>query len=144
MEAVHFVKKAIKLRGENGDYWLLLGDTEAQLGNFLSSVEAYERAATYDPLNLDTWLNWSLLYWELKEHGKALERIQEGLHELPDEADLHYRAAVYLVFAGDYNEAYRYLETGLTLNYDAHTQIYDFFTELDTQKALHKIIQQYK
>ncbi|MFT6203054.1 MAG: tetratricopeptide (TPR) repeat protein [Spirosomataceae bacterium] len=144
MEAIHFVKKAIKLREENGDYWLLLGDTEAQLGNFLSSVEAYEKAVTYDPLNLDTWLNWSLLYWELKEHGKALEIIQEGLHELPDEADLHYRAAVYLVFAGNYNEAYRYLETGLTLNYDGHTQIYDFFTELDTQKALHKIIQQYK
>lgn len=144
LEAIHFVKKAIKLREENGDYWLLLGDTEAQLGNFLSSVEAYEKAVTYDPLNLDTWLNWSLLFWELKEHGKALDIIQEGLHELPDEADLHYRAAVYLVFAGNYNEAYRYLETGLTLNYDAHTQIYDFFTELETQKTLHQIIQQYK
>lgn len=144
MEAVHFVQKAIKLKEENGDYWLLLGDTEAQIGNFTSSVEAYNKAVTFDPLNIDTWLNWSLLYWELKEHDKALEIIEEGLHELPDEADLHYRAAVYLVFAGNYNEAYRYLEIGLTLNYDAHTQIYDFFTDLNTQKALHRIIQQYK
>ena len=144
LESVHFTQKAIKLNELNADYWLLLGDTESKLGNFLSSNEAYTQAVGIDPSNPDIWQNWSLLFFEQSEYGKAFEIIYDGIAELPDDADLFYRAAAYLILDGSYNEAYKYLETGLILDFDSHIQIYDFFPNLDTQKALHRIIEQYK
>jgi len=143
-ESVHFTQKAIKLNEENADYWLLLGDTESKLGNFLSSNEAYTQAVALDSNNPDIWLNWSLLFFEQSQYSKAFEIVYDGISEMPDDSDLFYRAAAYLIFDGSYNEAYKYLETGLILNYDAHAQIYDFFPNLDTQKALFRIIEQYK
>jgi tetratricopeptide (TPR) repeat protein len=142
-ESVHFTQKAIKINETNADYWLLLGDTESKLGNFLSSNEAYTQAITFDSDNPDIWLNWSLLFFEQNQYGKAFEIVYDGISEMPHDADLFYRAAAYLIFDGSYSEAYKYLETGLILDYDAHTQIYDFFPNLDTQKALFRIIEQY-
>ncbi|AWV99932.1 tetratricopeptide repeat protein [Arcticibacterium luteifluviistationis] len=144
MEAIHFAKKATKINETNSDYWLLQGDIEAQLGNMISSIEAYNQAANLDPENIDIWLNWSLLYFEKKDYQKAFEIIYNAIEEVPDEADLYYRATVYLVYDGTYNEAYKYLQDGLTLDFDAHEQIYPFFPNLKTQKALFRIIEQYK
>ena len=84
------------------------------------------------------------MYFEQSEYAKAFELIYDAINEVPDDADLFYRAAIYLILDGKFNEAYQYLETGLTLNYDAHIQVYDFFPNLNTQKALFKIIEQYK
>jgi hypothetical protein len=36
------------------------------------------------------------------------------------------------------------LEAALSLDYDGHVQLFEFFPELEKQKALYKIIQQYK
>ena len=36
------------------------------------------------------------------------------------------------------------MEAALSLDYDAHVQLFEFFPELEKQKALYKIIQQYK
>jgi tetratricopeptide (TPR) repeat protein len=113
------------------------------LGNYVSSLECYNRAANLDPENPDIWLNWSLLYFEQEDYSKAFEIIYEGILEQPQEADLFYRAVVYLVYDHSYNEAYKYLQDALQLNFDAHQQIFTFFPSLTTQKALYKIIEQY-
>ena len=41
-------------------------------------------------------------------------------------------------------QAFDYLETVLAIDYDGHTQLYEFFTDLEVQKAIFKIIEQYK
>ena len=74
----------------------------------------------------------------------ANDVVQKGIEELPEEADLYYRSAVYLIHAGQYKEALINLEVGLTLDFEAHIQLFEFFPELEKQKALYKIIQQYR
>lgn len=78
------------------------------------------------------------------QFDKAYEIIQDGLNELPDNATLYYRAAAYLFHGGDYKEALLNLEIALTLDYSAHEQLYVFFPELEKQKALFKLIEQYR
>jgi tetratricopeptide (TPR) repeat protein len=97
-----------------------------------------------DPYNVDLWLNWSFVFYELGEFEKASNLVEEGINFLPEEAELYYRNAVYLIKEGKYKEAFLFLENGLTLDYDKHVVLFEFFKELETQKALFRIIDQYK
>ncbi|MBC7891571.1 MAG: hypothetical protein H7Y12_05095, partial [Sphingobacteriaceae bacterium] len=97
-----------------------------------------------DSSNPELWLKWSLLYYEQGDMEKAYEIVQSGIDELPEEAILYYQAVIYLINEGQYREAFLYLETGLVLDYDKHTLLFDYFTNLETQKALYRIIEQYR
>jgi tetratricopeptide (TPR) repeat protein len=143
-EAISFVKKAIELNEFNPDYLLLLGDAESAVGNTVSACEAYEKASVLDPEYPDVWLQWSEVFFEEGDFKAAADTILEGIDSIPDEAELFYRAAVYLIMDKRFAEAYNYLEIALTLNYELHTCIFDFFPDLETQKKLFKIIEQYK
>ena len=45
---------------------------------------------------------------------------------------------------GSFKEAFNYLENALILDFDGHTALFDFFPKIETQKALHKIIEQFR
>ena len=110
----------------------------------LSSVEAFEKAAEVDAQNPDVYLTWSLVPFDQGDFLRANDIIQSGISDMPEEPDLYYRSAIYLIHAGHYREALIQLEAALSLDYDAHVQLFEFFPELEKQKALYKIIQQYK
>lgn len=97
-----------------------------------------------DSTNVDIWLNWSLLYFDQENYIRAFEIIYDAIEDMPEAADLYYRATVYLLYNTTYNEAYKYLQEALTLDYDGHIQMYDFFSNLDTLKALQRIVEQYR
>lgn len=89
-------------------------------------------------------MNWSYIYYEQGDYQKAANVLLQGLDELPDEADLYYRMTVYLIEAGRFKEAFNYLENALILNFEGHATLYEFFPQLETQKALFKIIEQFR
>jgi hypothetical protein len=66
------------------------------------------------------------------------------MSELPDEPEFFYRMTVYLIEAGKFKEALNYLENALILNFEGHTMLFDFFPKIETQKALYKIIEQFR
>jgi len=143
-EALHFLRKALNLNQESAEYWLTVADTEAKIGNSISSLEAYQQSSELDPSNPEVWLRWSLLLYEQGDYDKAVEIILTGMDELPEEADLYYRVTAYLLSVGSYKEAFVYLENALLLNYEKHTVLFEFFPQVETQKALYKIIEQYR
>ena len=75
---------------------------------------------------------------------KAVEVMLQGMDEIPDEAEFFYRITVYLIEAGKFKEAFNYLENALILDFEGHTVLFDFFTKPETQKALYKIIDQFR
>jgi tetratricopeptide (TPR) repeat protein len=144
IEAIHYIKKAIELNEYNAAFFSLLADCEARLGNFESADEAYETSVELNPEDIDAWLNWSLLYFENGEYVQAGAVVFNAIDHLPTEADLHYRAFVYLMFEGKQKMAVTYLQTALDLDFAAHEQLYDFFSNLATLKTIQKIIDQYR
>jgi len=144
IEALNCIRKAIKLSEHVADYWLVLGELEYKIGNVFSSIEAFEKAADLEPDYEEVWLKWSLVLFDQGQFDKAYEVIQEGLDDIPDNASMYYRATAYLLHAGEYKEALIHLEIALTLSYEAHEQLYDFFPDLEKQKALFKLIEQYR
>ncbi len=143
-QALHFFNKAIKISNDNADYWKAAAHAEYKIGNTISSISAYEEASLLDPEDKEIWLNWSFIYYEQGEHQKAMEVLLQGMEEIPNEPELLYRMTAYLIEAGKFKEALNYLENALILNFDGHTVLFDFFSKLETQKALFKIIDQYR
>ena len=142
--AASMLKKAAKLDKHNPHYWLAVGNAEYSVGNVVSSIEAYEAATAIDPCFQEAWENWSLIHYENGELEEAMSLISSGIEEMPDNADLYYRATAYLISSGKYKEGLNYLENGLLLDFDRHVLLYEFFPKLETQKALFNIIEQFK
>jgi hypothetical protein len=51
---------------------------------------------------------------------------------------------VYQIKMGKYKEAFSFLENGLTLDFEKHIILYQLMPELKKQKAIYKIISQYR
>ena len=68
----------------------------------------------------------------------------EDIEEVPENADLYYRMTIYLIQSGKFKEAFHYLENALILDFEKHTLLFDFFKDLEQQKALMKIIDQFR
>jgi len=143
-DSLYFFRQSLKMDDSNELYWLGLAEAEFKTGNILAALEAYETASELDEENIDMWLDWSFIYYDQGDYDRALDLIHQGIEEMPDDADLWYRAAAYCMGAGRYKEAIGFLENGLILDFDKHETLFEFFTELDTQKALYKLIDQYR
>ena len=143
-EAISFVKKAIEINPFDADSFLLLGDVESAVGNTFSACEAYEAASKLDAEYPDIWLQWAEVYYEQGEYSEAVDTIMAGIDAVPDEAELFYRAAVYLIYDKRFSEAYSYLELALTLDFELHSCIFEYFPNLEMQKKLFKLIEQYR
>lgn len=143
-ESIHYFKKAIQINGVNENYWLAVADAELAMGNTLSSLDAYEEAGNLAPDNPSVWLKWSAAMYESGYVDKAAEIVMDALDECPENAELHYRAVAYLISSGKYKQAFNLLENALILDFDKHIMLFDFFSDLETQKALYQIIDQYK
>ena len=88
--------------------------------------------------------NLGLSYFEQGDYEQAISVLETGLDECPDNPDLYYRGVVYLISSGSYKNAINRLETALMLDFDRHEVLFDFFPNLPTQKALYRIIDQFR
>ncbi len=144
MESMHYIKKAIDLNAEHELFWLALAQAEWKSGNIVSALEAFEQSCELDPENADVWLDWSFIYYDQGDYDKAIHLIMDGIEELPMEAELWYRAVVYAMGCGRYKDALNYLENALLLDFEKHVVLFDFFNEIETQKTLYKLIEQFR
>ncbi len=143
-ESIHFFKKAYELDDENSVYAFSLASAEYKTGNIQSALEYFKRASELSPDDTDVWLDWSFIYFENEEIDLALSVIFDGIRQNPADASLYYRLTAYLMKAGKYKQAFTYLENALILDYNKHVELLEFYTDLETQKALMKVIDQFR
>ena len=82
--------------------------------------------------------------YEQGDYEMAISILEKGLEECPDNAEMYYRGVVYLIGSGSYKNAINRLETALMLDFEGHEVLFDFFPNLPTQKALYRIIDQFR
>ena len=143
-EAIHFLNKALKIDSENAHYWKAVADAEYKTGNLVSALDAYREASEMNADDPQVWLDWSMVYYEQGDLKQAIEILEDGLNECPDNAEMYYRGVVYLIGSGSYKNAINRLETALMLDFEGHEVLFDFFPNLPTQKALYRIIDQFR
>ncbi|MGF1532711.1 MAG: tetratricopeptide repeat protein [Bernardetiaceae bacterium] len=143
-EATHYFGKAVQLDSEETDYLIAKGKAEYHIGNLISSTEAYRAAVSKQADNPYAWLDWSLLLYEQKQYEEAADLMQSALDMFPEDTKVMYRLVAFLMLSGRYREAINHLEIALFLDYDAHEELYHFFPDIKSQKAIYKLVRQYK
>ncbi|MBP6387108.1 MAG: tetratricopeptide repeat protein [Pseudarcicella sp.] len=143
-DAIHYIKKAIELDDTMPIYWLALADAEAFIGNNISANEAYQHTTDNDPACMEAWIKWGNFHYNLEEYNLAASKMITAMEELPQVADFYYRAAIYLIKANNFKDAFFYLETGLILDFDKHEIMYEYFKSVESQKLIFKLVDRFK
>lgn len=144
LEAIHYYEKACKFDPLNGMYHYRLAHAEYVGGYLISALQHYAYAAELIPFYNYCWLDWSFAYYEQGDYARAIDTLLEGLNVNPDEPSLLYRMVAYLLRAGRFQESMQYLETALLIDFDAHTTLYEFFDDLQTQKVIFRMVEHYR
>lgn len=143
-EALHFISRAVKVEPEDIFYLFTKADTEYLLGNNFHAIEDYKKIVTLAPDYADAWINLSIVYTDICEYEESTAILKEALENCQENSEVIYRIAASLILEGNYKEAFIYLENALILDFEKHIILFEIFPELETQKALIKIIDQYK
>lgn len=143
-EGIHYVKKALDLNNSNSEYWYAYGDFQLKLGFHEEAEAAYKHVLTAEPENPTIWLDYAKVQYEMEKMDIALETIMEGIKHHPNYAELQYRMAAYLIYAGRKEEALEYLHEGLHQDFDKHVEMFEEFPQLRENVSLVELIESYR
>ena len=110
----------------------------------VSALEAYEKATEVAPEDVQAWVSWSAILYDQGHFGEAVDLVRHAVELHPHEAHFHYMLCAYLLADGRMKEAYGVLETALTLNYEQHVLLFDYFPQLREQPGLKRLIEQFR
>jgi tetratricopeptide (TPR) repeat protein len=121
-----------------------LAQNEFKLGNLNAAEDAFQKAEELNPMDVDLYLSWSEMYMDRGEYEDAANLIQSGIEELPESSLLYYRIVICLLKAGNFQKAFQFLENALILDFDGHKELYEYFPDLEANKVLFNIINQFR
>jgi tetratricopeptide (TPR) repeat protein len=142
--AIRHIDKALNIEPSNPDFWYMMGDTLYKAGRYDEALKSYINVANLDPKHPEIWLDYSHIYALDVDYFKAIEIIDEGIAEQPENADFLYRKFVYLHRMMLHKEAYDILEEALIKDYKKHSAIFDYDPDLFKDTNLLRIIEIYK
>jgi len=142
--ALRHFKKSLELDSLNVDNRLYYADALFRYGMFEDSLAAYKDAVAGDPDHPDVWLDYSSVYAETDNFGKAIDIIMQGIEIQSQNHELYYRFAGYLAKKGRLKEAYENFEIALQINPDDYNSMFEYFPELKANINFINLIENYK
>lgn len=143
-EGIHYVKKSIELQQESGVFWYVFGDMQCKLEFYEEAGAAYTKVTELEPENKDIWLDYANLLDSQGEKTKALEILAEGVKHHPDNAEILYRISACLFSVGQKQEALTFLHNALGLDYEKHSDLFEYLPQLKENTTVLDLIESYK
>lgn len=143
-EGIHYVKKALDLNNANPEYWYVYGDFQLKLGFHEEAEGAYKQVLLAEPENPHIWLDYAKVQFEMEMAEASIETLMEGIKHHPTYAELQYRMAAYLIYAGRKSEALEYLHEALHQNFEKHEEMFEEFPQLRDNMSLVELIESYR
>jgi hypothetical protein len=69
------------------------------------------------------------LYFHHLDRETGIESLMVAIKITPDDAELHYRIAAFLMIAGQGGDAMHYLQNGLEIDFEKHILLFDEYPE---------------
>jgi tetratricopeptide (TPR) repeat protein len=103
----------------------LKGEALRALGRNADAIAPLRQSADLAPANLHVWLALGWCYKRIGRIDLAIESLEEGLSERPNEAIVHYNLACYWSLAGNARQALLYLSQAFDLDPNYRDQVAD-------------------
>ncbi len=122
-DALYYASKAISQDPENPDFWFTLGNVHAHLGSHTDAIKAYSRTTELDPYDDEAWLNLAHLHFIQGDTGKAISVLKDAYSYTFDIPIVNYHLAGYHYLIHKPEQALKFFEKGLKLDYAAHRSV---------------------
>ena len=144
VEASYHIKKAVDINSSNIDFLFAYAQINEKIGLIKEAEIAYKKVLEIDDLDTESWLNYSQLLHKNESIYKAIEVLQKGVKLNPKNAKLCYRLSAYLFQSGSENQALSIFEKALSIDYDLHEEIFQYYPSLKDNKNLLNLLIEYK
>ena len=123
-------------------------ETQDNLINELSevkdAVKAFENAAKLDQENIDNWLCYSEMYYDMDNTDMAIEILKKASKINKSNAFLNYRLTAYLLYKNEELEAVCHFEKALKIDFSKQNELFEFYPEATKIESIKKLISQYQ
>jgi tetratricopeptide (TPR) repeat protein len=144
IEALHYIKKAIKLDEHSGENWYLQCEYQLDAGLEDEACNSFERALENGYNKTSIWLNYSEILVALEQFEKAEELLNKALETCPKDSEIHYRYVAYLLIHGRIGDAEEMLLTALELNSKKVESLLAYYPEVIHYPHLLALIDSYQ
>jgi tetratricopeptide (TPR) repeat protein len=113
------------------------------MGHLKDALISYRKVTELDPHNSEIWLDYSALLALEHQYDEAIDVLKKGLREHPSDASINYRYSAYLMKAGYVKLAHEKLEEALELNFEKHSELFDYMPQLKSDRHILELIALY-
>ncbi|MBW7846697.1 MAG: tetratricopeptide repeat protein [Bacteroidales bacterium] len=142
-KAIHYLEKAIELDSFNNEFHLIIADLFIKIKRFDKAREHYQVVEENDPFDPDLWKDYAYMHIASGEIEKAVQILKTGLIHQPNNPGLLYRLVAALMLNKKPDQAYEYLELALSIDFEGHTDLYDFMPALKDNPRVTELILQF-
>ncbi len=104
-KALYYINKALNIDSENPLYWKKCAKINVALENYDQADFAFKQAVDLGNYELDTWLYWASVVKTNGDLAGAIQILEQGKQFYPENIDLLYKIAGYLLHMGDFINA---------------------------------------
>jgi len=140
-DALQYVKKAISLDQENPDFWFTLGNIHSNMDSYSDAAKAFKRTIEIDPYDDEAWINLAKLEYQQGQIKKAIHVLEESYNNTFDMHTINYCLAAYHYLSGSLDEAGKFFEKGLKLDYSNHIIVKKISPEILEEKSIQRILE---
>ena len=142
--AIKYMHKAIEIEPDNAYFWYQLGETLFDNEETVRAIDALEKATSLEPQNSEMWDYYAFIFASTNSFSKAILILKDAIQQMPSDALLIYHLSSCLWMNGQVKESYLNLENALSIDFEKHTSLFDFFQELKNSSEILTIIETYR
>lgn len=126
-KALYFINKAIIIDESNTLYWRKYAEINLKLDFFEEVIKAFQNCLEYNDTNLDIFIGLSDVLNFIGEFEDSLKVLIKGKREYPNHSEIEYRLGCLYIILGDDEKGIKYLNDGLTSDFEYHTIFKELF-----------------
>jgi tetratricopeptide (TPR) repeat protein len=142
-DALFYAKKAISLDKENPDLWFTLGNIHTHLGEYKDAAGAYLKVTEFDPYDDEAWINLAHLEFSRGNTEKAAGILEGSYSHTFDVPNINFHLAAYNHLMGDAEQAMKFFEKGLKLDYEEHRCVAKISPTMPEEPAVISLLEKY-
>ncbi|MFD1063465.1 tetratricopeptide repeat protein [Winogradskyella litorisediminis] len=123
-KALHYIKKAVNIDGDNVLYWKLYAQINLRLNFLEEAEEGFKRTIELGNYEIDTWINRTDILIKLGEYEAAIYNLLQAIEFYPESAEIEYRLGGLYFKTWEQEKGRYHLKNALRLNID-----YDFILD---------------
>jgi len=139
-KALHYIKKAVNIDGDNVLYWKLYAKINLRLNFLEEAAEGFKRTLELGNYELETWIERTDILIKLGEYNAAIYNLLQAIEFYPESEEIEYRLGGLYFKLMQTDKGRYHLKNALRINNEYDFIIDELFPNLKNRPIVKEII----